>query len=65
MTSFSVMLIPLITGNLSERNILYVFIFNCGITLASVIVAVLVAIRYRKLTNLKKAVEVPSVFQEI
>ncbi|MGX7419787.1 MFS transporter [Carnobacterium gallinarum] len=51
MTSFSVMLIPLITGYLSEYNVLYVMLFNCGVTLIGVFISLLVAIRYHKLVE--------------
>lgn len=50
MTSFSIMLIPLITGYLSGQNIVYVMYFNCFITLVGVLISLLVAVRYWKLT---------------
>lgn len=55
MTSFSVMLIPLITGNLSEVNIKLVMIFNAGVTLVGFLLAILVYVRYQRLHRIEEA----------
>ncbi|TFJ46976.1 MFS transporter [Carnobacterium divergens] len=53
MTSFSVMLIPLITGSLSEINIRLVMIFNAGVTLVGFLLAVFVFIRCQRLSQIE------------
>lgn len=54
LTSFSVMLVPMITGYLSEMNMGLVFLFNAVITLLGAGLSVCIAYRHRKLTNTSK-----------
>lgn len=53
-TSFSVMLIPIITGYLNTYNHYSVFLFNIVITTIGLVATIVINYRYKKIFNLKK-----------